>query len=420
MSSCDLHGGRALNSLLDTVGMALSTLRTNVLRSVLTLLGIVIGSAAVVAMMSATEGGRRSIQEKFTMIGAGAFSITRFPAVVMGSIDWRKYERRAPITREQGEALRNLPHVAYVSIEEWGEATWTISTLHRATRRVIQVGGVSPEAEAAHGGVVAQGRFIGTADVLLGRRVAVLGADVADVLFPRANPIGQEVRVRGATFEVIGVAQRQGSVFGESKDGFVCLPWTAYEIVMGRQRDTSLVVGATAPEEVGRAIDEVTAALRRVRGVRPSEESDFEIFTNDTLQSMVDNLAGVVGAATFGVCALALLVGGIGIMNIMLVSVTERTREIGIRKALGARRRRILSQFLVESVTLSGLGGVMGVLVGAGIALLVREVWQFPMSTPAWAVILSLGTACGAGLLFGIYPAARASKLDPVEAMRTE
>jgi putative ABC transport system permease protein len=409
-----------MTSLVDTVGMALSTLRTNVLRSVLTLLGIVIGTATVVAMMSVTEGLRLKIQDEFTMIGAGAFSISRFPAVVMGSIDWRKYERRAPITREQGEALRNLPHVQYVSVEEWGEATWTVSTRYRATRQVISVGGVSPEAEAAHGGATAQGRFVGAADVLLGRRVAVLGADVADVLFPGASAVGQEVRIRGATFEVIGVTQRMGSVFGESKDGFVCLPWTAYEVVMGKQRDTSLVVGATAPEHASRAIDEVTAALRRVRGVRPNEESDFEIFTNDMLQSLVDNLASVVGAATFGVCALALLVGGIGIMNIMLVSVTERTREIGIRKALGARRRRILSQFLVESVTLSGLGGVVGVLLGAGGAILARELKEVPVSIPAWAVILSLGTACGAGLLFGIYPAARASKLDPVEAMRTE
>jgi putative ABC transport system permease protein len=409
-----------MTALLDTVAMALATLRTNVLRSVLTLLGIVIGTATVVAMMSVTEGLRLKIQDEFTMIGAGAFSISRFPAVVMGSIDWRKYERRPPITREQGETLKSLPHVSYVSIEEWGEATWTVSTQHRATRQVIQVGGVSPEAEAAHGGAVAQGRFIGPADVLLGRRVAVLGADVADVLFPHADPIGQEVRIRGATFEVVGVAQRLGSVFGESKDGFVCLPWTAYEIVMGKQRDTMLVVGSTRPEDSGRAIDEVTAALRRARGVRPSEESDFEIFTNDTLQSMVDNLAAVVGSATFGVCALALLVGGIGIMNIMLVSVTERTREIGIRMALGARRRRILSQFLVESVTLSGLGGVMGVVLAARGVLLAKDVWQVPVSIPAWAVVLSLGTACGAGLLFGIYPALRASRLDPVEAMRTE
>jgi putative ABC transport system permease protein len=410
----------AVTSLLDTIAMALDTLRTNLLRSALTLLGIVIGTFTVVAMMSLTEGLRLKIQNDFTVLGAGAFQVSRFPAVVMGDVDWRKYERRQPITRDQGEALQNLPHVRYVSVEEWGEATWTVSTPYRATRQTIQIGGVGPEAEAAHGGQAAQGRFIATTDVLLGRRVAFLGADVADVLFPGQEAVGQQVRVRGASFEVIGVAQRMGAIFGESKDGFVCLPWTAYDIVMGKQRDTQLVVGAIAPEETSRAIDEVTAALRRVRGVRPYEESDFEIFTNDTLSSLVDNLAAVVGAATFGVCALALLVGGIGIMNIMLVSVTQRTREIGVRMALGARRRRILAQFLVEAVVLSALGGLLGVALGAGVAVLAREVKQVPASIPAWAVIVSLATACGAGLLFGIYPAARASRLDPVEAMRTE
>jgi putative ABC transport system permease protein len=409
-----------VTSLLDTISMALGTLRANVLRSALTLLGIVIGTSTVVAMMSLTEGLRLKIQNDFTVLGAGAFQITRFPAVVMGSIDWRKYARRQPITREQGETLQSLPHVRYVSIEEWDPAAWTISTLYRSTRREIVVGGVGPEAEPAHGGQAAQGRFISSTDVLLGRRVAFLGADVADVLFPGQDPVGQEVRVRGAQLEVIGVAQRMGSIFGESKDGFVCLPWTTYEIVLGKQRDTTILVGATAPEDAARALDETIASLRRARGVRPHEENDFEVFTNDTLSGLVDNLARVVRSATFGVCALALLVGGIGIMNIMLVSVTQRTREIGIRMALGARRRRILAQFLVESVTLAALGGIIGVVLGAGGAVLAREVRQVPASIPAWAVILSLATACGAGLVFGIYPAARASRLDPVEAMRAE
>ena len=338
----------------------------------------------------------------------------------MGAVDWRKYERRQPLLREQGETLRGLPHVGYVSVEEWGEATWTVSTLYRSTRQDISVGGVGPEAEPAHGGQAAQGRFISPTDVLLGRRVAFLGADVADVLFPHQDPVGQRVRIRGASFLVIGVAQRMGSIFGESKDGFVCLPWTAYEIVLGRLRDTTIVVGATAPENTSRALDEVTAALRRARGLRADEEDDFEVFTNDTLSNLVDNLAAVVGAATFGVCALALLVGGIGIMNILLVSVTQRTGEIGLRLALGARRRRILAQFLVEAVALSALGGLLGVALGAGAAIFAREVEQVPASIPGWAVILSLATACGAGLVFGIYPAARASRLDPVEAMRTE
>jgi putative ABC transport system permease protein len=182
----------------------------------------------------------------------------------------------------------------------------------------------------------------------------------------------------------------------------------------------ALGIVATTPDDAPKAVDEVTAALRRLRGVAPFAENDFEIFSNETMSDLFDNLARLVGAATFGVCALALLVGGIGVMNIMLVSVTERTREIGIRMALGARRRRILSQFLVESVALSALGGVLGVLVGAGLAVAARELFGIPASIPAWAVVLSVASACGAGLLFGIYPAARASKLDPVEAMRAE
>ena len=199
------------------------------------------------------------------------------------------------------------------------------------------------------------------------------------------------------------------------------MPWTAYEQrVRQACGTTNIAIVATSPEDAPQAMDEVIAMLRRIRGLQPENENDFEIFSNETTTNLFDNLARIVGAATFGVCALALLVGGIGIMNIMLVSVTERTREIGIRMALGARRRRILSQFLVESVVLSALGGVGGVLLGAALALGAREVWQVPASIPAWAVVLSLASAGGAGLLFGIYPAARASKLDPVEAMRTE
>jgi putative ABC transport system permease protein len=409
-----------VTGLLDTIAMALGTLRAHVLRSALTLLGIVIGTFTVVAMMSATEGMRRRIEHDFTVLGAGAFQLSRFPQVAMGPIDWHRYLRRQPITREQAEALRRLPHVRYVSVEEWGQGVWTVSTGARATRQEIRVGGVGPEAEHAHGGQAALGRFVAAPDVLLGRRVVVLGADVADVLFPGVDPIGQEVRIRGARLEVIGVAQRMGSLFGESKDGFVCLPWSTYEIVMGREREPDVLVGATAPEDQARAIDEAVAALRRARGVRPDQENDFEVFTNDTLQRMVDELAGVVTTATFGVCALALLVGGIGIMNIMLVSVSQRTREIGVRMALGARRRRILAQFLVEAVTLAAMGGAVGVALGAGAALAAREIWGFPASIPAWAVVVSLATACGAGLAFGIYPAARASRLDPVEAMRSE
>jgi putative ABC transport system permease protein len=410
-----------MTSLLDTVAMALGTLRANVLRSILTLLGIVIGSSTVVGMMSLTEGLRLKLNSDFSVLGAGAFMVTRWPAVSFGPMDHRRYERRHTLTREQGDALRALPHVKHVSVESWTSRPERLSTRERQTKQNIQVAGAEPDYEFANGISVAAGRFLTASDVLLGRRVAFVGADVADLLFPKQDPLGQEVRIRGVPFEVIGVADRRGSILGlESKDGFAAVPWTAYDVAFGKTRDMAIGVVATAPEDAPRALDETIATLRRVRGVAPFEENDFEVFSNETMSDLFDSLARMVGTATFGVCALALLVGGIGIMNIMLVSVTERTREIGIRMALGARRRRILAQFLVESVALSALGGLAGVVLGAALALLAREVFQVPASIPAWAVIVSLASACGAGLVFGIYPAARASKLDPVEAMRTE
>jgi putative ABC transport system permease protein len=410
-----------MTAVLDTIAMAFATLRGNVLRSALTLLGIVIGASTVVAMMSLTEGLRLKIATDFSVLGAGAFQIQKFPAMNFGEMNWRKYERRKDLTREQAEGLVGLPHVKHVSFEDTSWRPERIATSERQTKQNVYVSGIAPAHQFTSAIQVAAGRFVTDTDILLGRRVAFIGADVADVLFPREDPLGREVRIRGMSFEVIGVADRMGSILGlESKDGFAWIPWPAYQIAIGRGKQASIAVQATTPDDAPKALDEVTATLRRLRGVAPYEENDFEVFSNESLSEMFDNLARIVGAATFGVCALALLVGGIGIMNIMLVSVTERTREIGVRMAVGARRHRILAQFLAESVALSAIGGVLGVLAGAALAVLAREVFQVPASIPAWAVILSLATSSGAGLVFGIYPAARASKLDPVEAMRTE
>jgi putative ABC transport system permease protein len=410
-----------MTGLLDNLAMALGTLRSNPLRSALTLLGIVIGAMTVVAMMSLTEGLRLKVKDDVAFLGADSFAVTKWPAPGFGDHDWHKYRNRKPITRDQGEALRSLPHVAGVSIEETFERPFAVTTREKATKPIINVVGSVTDIERSRSVSLAEGRMLNESDIQLSRRVAVLGADVADVLFTGRSALGQEIRVKGAPFEVIGVAQRMGSVLGlDSKDGYVLVPWTAFELALGRVENNDLVVIATSAEDVPRAIDEVVSTLRRLRGLDPQAENDFDYFTNDSVNQMFDSLALMINAASLGICALALLVGGIGIMNIMLVSVTERTREIGVRKALGARRGRILSQFLFEAVTLSALGGLIGVLLGAGIAVGLREVVSVPASVPAWAVLLSLFTACGAGLLFGIYPAARASRLDPVEAMRTE
>jgi putative ABC transport system permease protein len=410
-----------MTSLLDTVSMALSTLRANPLRSLLTLLGIVIGASTVVAMMSLTEGFRLKVTKDLAQLGAGSFQVQKWPVMDFGGSDRQKYARRKDLTREQGEALRVLPHVAHVSIEAWnpgGERLWT---RERATRPNVQVAGGLPDYQFANMLAVGQGRFLSDVDMQLGRRVVFVGSDVADLLFPGEDPLGKELRIRATAFTVIGVAERMGTALGiESRDAFAVIPIVVFDQALGRPRNHNIAIQATAPDDVGKAIDETVALLRRIRNVRPGDENDFEIFTNDSVSATFNNLAAVVAAATFGVCALALLVGGIGIMNIMLVSVSERTREIGVRMAMGARRRRILAQFVVESTVLSALGGVGGVLLGAAVAVAAREIWQVPSSIPAWAVVLSLASASGCGLLFGIYPAARASRLDPVEAMRTE
>ncbi|GMU59262.1 MAG: ABC transporter ATP-binding protein [Myxococcaceae bacterium] len=409
-----------MNALLDTLEMALSTLRGNVLRSILTLLGIVIGAATVVAMMSFTEGLKVKLSTDFAQLGAGAFQVQKWPAMSFGPRDWRKIERRPDLTREQGEALRELPHIQFVSIEEYPHQPEKLTTPERATKQNIDVCGGLPDYEPANGVTVAEGRFLVETDIQLGRRVVFIGMDIADQLFPGEDALGQEVRLRGVPFEVVGIAQRKGSIMGRSKDTFAVIPWPAYERVFGKSRNTNIALVATSPEDVPKAIDEVVAKLRRLRGLSAQDENDFDYYSNDTSAEMFNNLAAMVAAATGAICALALLVGGIGIMNIMLVSVTERTREIGVRMALGARRRHILAQFLVESVTLSLSGGLFGVLVGGALALSARELFEVPAQIPLWAVFLSLGLTATAGMLFGIYPAQRASKLDPVEAMRTE
>jgi putative ABC transport system permease protein len=410
-----------MRSILDTIALALSTLRANPLRSGLTLLGIVIGASTVVAMMALTEGLRIRANNDLALLGTTSFQVNKFP-VGFGDIDWEKYARRHNLTREQGEALSGLPHVAHVSIEATRdnkpERIWTST---RSTQPSIRIVGGTPGYEKVNNVALASGRFFSDIDVALGRRVIVIGAEVADLLFPGQDPVGQMVRVRQAPFTVIGVADRMGTILGlESRDSFAVVPIDAYYAVLGRVTNHEFGVAATGSGDVQKAQDEVIQLLRRLRGIRGLAENDFEIFTNDSLASTINQLAGAVSVATFGVCVLALLVGGIGIMNIMLVSVTERTREIGIRMALGARRRRILAQFVVEASALSSVGGVLGVLVGAGIAVAARELYQIPASIPLWAVLLSLAAASGCGLLFGIYPAARASRLDPVEAMRTE
>ena len=404
----------------DSLRLALKTFAGNPLRSLLTLLGIVMGVATVVAMMALIEGLRLKVNRDLSSLGADVFQVTKWP-VGFGQFDWQKYARRPSFTLADRDALLSAcPSVRTASASD-DEGGQKVVTPAAETRPNVNVMGVTPEYAETAGLQVAGGRFHGPADEEDHRPVAVLGMDVVDVLFPAVDPVGQEVRIRDRPYRVIGVLQRRGSFLGmASLDNQVVLPLSAFLESFGRRRSVDINVAAADADALKRAQDEVTTFLRRRRDLSPGEPNNFEIFTNDSLTKTFNSLSAVISAASAGVTLLSLLVGGIGILNIMLVSVTERTREIGVRKALGATRRRILLQFALEAVSLSLLGGVLGVGLGYGLAFLARWVFGVVTAVPPWAVALSLGVSSTVGLVFGIYPAARAARLDPVEAMRNE
>jgi putative ABC transport system permease protein len=409
-------------ALWDNLRLALGTLAANPLRSLLTLLGVVIGVTTVVTMMALVEGLRVRVTTDLSQLGANVFSVSKWPGGFnVGRMDWRRFQRRPKLTLLDMEAIREAcPSVSATSAQVWLSANKVLSDRAETQPNVIMIGATSDWIETSGRGI-ASGRFFSESDVSEARPVTVLGLDVADKLFPGEDPLGQEIRVRGRIFRVVGTLQKRGKILGLfNADNVAVLPMLNALDLYGRDRSLRLNVQARGPELLQRAQDEVTAFLRLRRNVKAGQPNNFELDTNESITRTFNNLSRVITAASFGICILSLIVGGIGILNIMLVSVTERSREIGIRKALGAKKRRILGQFALEAITLSLFGGILGLGLGLFLAFLGRWALGFPMMIPAWAVALALLMSSGVGLLFGIYPAARAARLDPVEAMRNE
>ncbi|HHS13484.1 MAG TPA: FtsX-like permease family protein [bacterium] len=406
-------------NLKESILIALDALRTNKLRSVLTTLGIVIGVMTVIGMMTIIEGINASVREQFEQIGTNTFYISKYPAVQTGHTR-ELYRNRKDLTVDQAMAVkRRGTLVQSVSPEmmTWGQR---IRYGSEKTNADVLVMGGSEDWQRVNSFFVESGRFFTPMDVQSARRVCVIGKDIVESLFPFKDPIGEEVRIGPDRFRIIGVFEEQGSIFGQSQDNLVTIPYTAFSRVFGQRRNVRISVQAIDPQYLDAAIDEVTGILRRERKVPPGKPNDFEIMTRDSLSETFRNLTAVVFASAVGIAGISLLVGGIGIMNIMLVSVTERTREIGIRKSIGAKRRDILWQFIVEAVALSALGGLIGVLLGTGLGILIGAVTPLPASVPIWAVFVGLLFSSGVGLFFGIFPAGKAAKLDPVVALRYE
>jgi putative ABC transport system permease protein len=403
----------------DTLGAALATLGANKLRSVLTLLGIVIGVGTVVGMAATMEGMRRQVNQSMAQLGTGVFQVQKWP-INGGPGSRMRADKRKNFTLADVHLLEDrCTECLRVAGEGWGPGQ-TVSAGERMTRPGTWVVGGTEHVFTNNGYAVASGRLFTPGECESGGEVIVLGSDVAEKLFPDQDPIGREVHMAGRGYRVVGTLERRGNTFGPSIDNIVALPLATFLVRFGARQSLNLTIQARDPGRIMRAQDEVVALLRRARGVAPEAENDFEVFSNDSVQQDFEQTASIITVASIGVTFISLLIAGIGVMNIMLVSVTERTSEIGVRRALGARRRRILGQFLVEAIILTSIGGLLGILFGERIAAMVTIFADVPTAIPAWAIVLAMLAAAGTGLLSGLYPAWRASQLDPVEAMRHE
>ncbi len=403
--------------------MALEAIRDNLLRSILTLLGIVIGVFAIIAVMTAIRTLESSINTGLNVFGSDVIFVQKSPVIQMGDHNSRrKYWGRPNITYDMALELRDrMVGAEFVSAQD-GTGGKTIRFKKESTNPNVGVQGVDEFGLEALNHKLDYGRNFIPEDIEYARRVVILGTDVIQKLFPFQDPINQTISINGIGFDVVGTLERKGEMFGQSQDNFVIIPITAY-LQYYSSRWTSLGISIKAPdgESFDMTKEEVIDQMRIVRGLGPLDENDFEVTSNDALIDTFGSFTAGIKMFAGAVSVIALVVAGIGIMNIMLVSVSERIKEIGVRKAIGATRNNILFQFLLEAVFLSLIGGVIGVLLGVGVGNMVTLVMKnvAPVIPIDW-VFIGLGVCSFIGIVFGIYPAYKAAGLDPIESLRHE
>ncbi len=404
---------------------AFTQLRANKFRAFFTLLGIMVSVAFLVAVIAIIQGMNSYVSEQVagSLIGKDVFQVRRGP-ISLGLVDdemLRSIQKRPRITLADAAVLREaLPEAAAISLQSgWptplADVQWRDREVGSAT-----VFGVTAPFQRVQDYNINIGQPITDIDVRERRRVVVIGSDIAINLFDGVDPVGQVIRIRGQQFTIAGVAAPKGRVLGQSFDGFVLMPITAFEAIYGRRLTTTISVKMTDPAAMPLAMQRAEEAMRLAHRLRPGEANDFSIETADALVDFWKKLTRTLFSIIPAVVAIGIVVGGVVIMNIMLMSVTERTREIGIRMAVGASRGDIRKQFLAESVAVSALGGVMGLALGAGLAWLVAALSPLPARVTPWSITVALALGAGVGVLFGVYPAARAAQLDPIDALRSE
>jgi len=409
----------------EAVRIAFASLRANKLRSLLTVLGILIGVSSVIAIVAITEGLDRYMSEKVLELGGRSFRLQRGPDIITNHEQWQQVMRRKRINMDDLAAMKK----ACPLCSEVGAQVDTGGSVKRGRviQKNVQIVGIT-ENVSRIGSIreLAAGRHLVQQDDDQASLVAVIGTDLVEAFFGTMEPIGKEIDVDGHPLRVVGVAEKKGSVFGQSQDNFVWMPISTFQKLYGSRRSLAIQGEAGAMAAFEAAQDQMRVAMRARRHLTYDKPDDFAIETGESIMELWQNMTRGIYVVTLVVTAISLLVGGIVVMNIMLVSVTERIKEIGVRKALGARRGDILRQFLVESMVLSGFGGFLGVLGAAAfsfmLATVLGNIMSVNFSAPVrpWAVALAIGVSSIVGLVAGIYPANRAAALDPVEALRNE
>jgi putative ABC transport system permease protein len=409
----------------DVLTTALTQIRANTLRSFFTLLGIIVSVAFLVAVVAVIQGMNAYVKESIAdaIIGSNTFQVRRLP-INLGLIEeamWSRMQHRRKISVLDANVVRAaIPDAAGISVTSGSPPPASDIVWRDQTLGDVFVYGVSPEYQTIQDYRFVYGEPLSEVDVRERRLVAVVGADITAKLFGGRDPVGQSIRVHGAPVTIIGSVASKGRVLGQSFDGFVMMPITTFESLYGRRQTTTISVKMALATDVADGMHRAEEAMRVAHHLRPGQDDDFSIETADALVDFWKQLTRVLFTVIPAVVAIGIIVGGIVVMNIMLMAVRERTHEIGLRKSVGARRRDILSQFLVESVMLATLGGALGAASGWAFATFISAASPLPARVTTWSVLVALALGAGVGVIFGVYPASRASQLDPVAAMRAD